>query len=111
MDQITYKDFSRLEIKIGTILSAEAVEKSTKLLKLMVDINEDSPRQIITGLAPSITDPNELVGTQVPVLINLAPKLIMGLESQGMLLAASNSEGVPVLICPADFVNAGSTVK
>jgi len=110
MDTITFEEFKKLDIKVGTVLSAEPVEKSEKLLKLIVDVGEESPRQIIAGLAPSIADPTDLVGKQVPIIANLQPRMIMGLESQGMVLAIG-TEGPAVLLHPASQVESGSKLQ
>ena len=73
METITYDDFVKLNIRIGTILSVECIEGADKLLKLMVDVGEESPRQILSGIRMFFTDPQELVGKQCPFLINLSP--------------------------------------
>jgi methionyl-tRNA synthetase len=101
MDTITYEDFAKLKIVIGTIAAVEIVPDSTKLLKLTVDIGEESPRQILSGIKKYFADPQTLVGMQTPFLINLETKVIAGLESQGMILAASSSEGFSLLTTAA----------
>jgi methionyl-tRNA synthetase len=88
-DQISYEDFAKLAIRVGTITEAEIVPDADKLLRLSVDLNETKPRQIISGIREHVTDPADLVGTQAAFLINIAPRTIRGLESQGMILAAS----------------------
>lgn len=108
MDQITFKDFKKLEIKIGTIEKAEPVEGSEKLIKLEVGLGEEK-RQIIAGIA-QFYSPENLVGKQVPVLTNLEPKVMMGLESQGMILAAEVDEKA-VLLHPDQVVPPGSTIR
>ena len=105
---INIDDFKKAEIKIGKILSAEGVEGSEKLLKLSVDFGEESPRQILSGIAKSY-EPETLVGKLVPFVTNLEPRQMMGLESQGMILAAS-SEGKAVILMPDGDVPPGSTV-
>ena len=113
---INYDDFAKLEIKIGTILTVEVVENADKLLKLTVDVgevNEDGgmkPRQIVSGIREYFTDPQELVGKQCPFLTNLEPRVIRGLESQGMILAASNETSF-ALLHPHTELSAGSKVK
>lgn len=84
---IKYEDFTRLDIRVGEVKSAEAIPKSRNLLRLEVDIGEDSLRQIVAGLA-GCYEPDALVGKKVVVLANLAPRTLMGIESQGMILAA-----------------------
>jgi methionyl-tRNA synthetase len=97
METITYDDFAKLTIVIGTITAVEEVPDSNKLLKLTVEVGEEVPRQILSGIKKYFTDPQELVGVQTPFLINLETKVIAGLESQGMILAASTSEEFSLL--------------
>jgi len=105
---ISFDDFKKLDIRIGTIIEAERVEGSDKLLKLQIDLGEEK-RQIIAGLGKQY-EPQDLVGRQIPILANLEPKMLMGLESQGMLLAADD-DGKPVLLHPDKIVNNGAKVK
>jgi methionine--tRNA ligase beta chain len=107
---INYDDFAKLEIKIGTILSVDVVENADKLLKLMVDIGEENPRQIISGIRTFFPDPQVLVGKQCPFLTNLEPRVIKGFESQGMILAASEGEAF-ALLYPHKELNSGAKVK
>lgn len=107
--QISIDDFARLDIRIGKILSAERVEKSEKLLKLVVDTGIDQ-RIIVSGIAKHFK-PEELVGRQVTLLANLAPRKMMGIESQGMILTAENPDGTLQLIQPAGEVEPGSTIS
>ncbi len=86
---ITYDDFAKMDIRIGTILSAEPVPETRKLLRLMIDLQEGEPRQLVAGIAEYVADPATLVGVQIPVLANLEPRTIRGIESRGMILAAS----------------------
>ncbi len=88
MDTITYADFVKLQIVVGTITAVETIPDSNKLLKLTVDVGEETPRQILSGIKKYFEDPQVLVGVQTPFLINLETKVIAGLESQGMILAA-----------------------
>jgi methionyl-tRNA synthetase len=90
---ISIDDFKKIEIKIGEIKSAEKIENSAKLLKLSVDFGEDAPRQILSGIAVHFPDPNELVGKKCAFATNLEPRMLMGMESQGMILAVSGGEG------------------
>ena len=106
---INIEDFLKVELKIGKILSSEKVEGSEKLLKLMVDLGETSPRQILSGVARAVSDPSELVGKLVPIVANLEPRMMMGMESQGMMLCADDDS--PVFLHPARDVTPGSTVK
>jgi methionine--tRNA ligase beta chain len=108
---ITIEDFQKLEIKIGKILSAERIEGSDKLLKIMFDVGEETPRQILAGIAEHVSDPSSLVGKQVPVILNLEPRKLRGEMSHGMMLAASNSDGKPTLLHPVEEVSPGSVVR
>ncbi len=110
MERISYQDFAKLEIKIGTVLSVEVVPEADKLLKLMVDIGEEVPRQIISGIREFFTDPQSLVGQQYPFLTNLEPRVIRGLESQGMILVASNGENFS-LLTPTTPLPSGTIVR
>lgn len=112
MEQISFEDFKKLEIKIGKILAAEKVEGSDKLLKLIVDFGEPNllaGRQIIAGIAQFYA-PEMLVGKECPFAYNLAPRVLKGLESQGMILCPSDASG-PVLLHPDKEVPPGSVVK
>lgn len=109
-ETIFYEDFAKLKIVIGTILSVEEVPDSNKLLKLMVDIGEDKPRQILSGIKKFFADSQSLVGVQNPFLVNLETKVIAGLESQGMILAASD-DGVFALLTPSAPLSAGTLIK
>lgn len=113
---ISYEDFAKLEIKIGTILSVEIVENADKLLKLTVDLGETNEvgepqsRQIISGIREFFADPQALVGKQCPFLANLEPRVIRGLESQGMILAASIDTAF-ALLHPHQQLLPGAKVK
>lgn len=108
-DAITYDDFVKMDIRIGKILKAEKVEKSNKLLKMLVDTGLDK-RTIVSGIAKHFK-PEEVIGKQVSVLLNLAPRKIMGVESQGMILLAENQDGALVFVTPENDVNNGSGVS
>ena len=95
-------------MRVGTIHMAERVANSEKLLKLEVDFGEEK-RQIIAGIG-KVHEPETLVNTQCLFIINLEPRMLMSLESQGMLLAASDSEGSPVLLRPEKEVAAGALI-
>jgi len=107
---ITYDDFAKLEIKIGTILAAEIVTNADKLLRLTVDVGEDSPRQIVSGIRDFFSSPEILVGKQCPFLTNLETRTIRGIESQGMILAASAND-VFSLLDPVQPLPAGTRVR
>ncbi len=105
---ITFDDFRKLEIKIGTVISAEKVEGADRLLKLEVDFG-DEKRQLVAGIAPEY-EPGSLAGKQVPVLVNLEPKKIRGVESHGMMLVAVD-DGRPALLHPDRDVKPGTQVS
>ncbi|MEZ4446506.1 MAG: methionine--tRNA ligase [Polyangiaceae bacterium] len=96
-DYLAFEDFLKVELKVGHILAAEAVDKSDKLVKLSVDLGEAQPRQVLAGIRLHYP-PEDLVGKRVVVVANLKPRKMMGLESQGMVLAASDdATGLSVL--------------
>ena len=105
---IGIEDFGRIVLKTGHIKSAERVEGSNKLVKLDVDTGE--PRQIVAGIGKAYT-PEQLVGKTVAVVCNLKPARLMGVESQGMLLAATGKDGMPVLLTPETQVEPGLRIK
>ncbi|MCK8494097.1 methionine--tRNA ligase [Spirosoma sp. RP8] len=107
--EITYDDFAKMDIRIGTITEAERVPKSDKLLKLKVDDGLGG-RQILSGIAKHFA-PEEIIGKQVTFLANLAPRKMMGFESQGMILMAEDRDGKLSLITPSDSVWNGGTVS
>ncbi|WP_340075901.1 methionine--tRNA ligase [Leptobacterium sp. I13] len=99
-ETITFEDFSKLDVRVGTILEAEKMPKAKKLLVLKVDTGIDI-RTIVSGIAESFT-PEEVVGKKVTVLINLAPRVLRGVESQGMILMTENADGKLVFVNPDD---------
>lgn len=104
---MTLEDFQKADLRIGKIIAAERVEGSEKLLKLQVDLGE--PRQILSGIAKWYT-PEDLVGKNVLIIANLEPRMMMGFESQGMLLAAHGEDNSAVILMPASDVPPGSKV-
>ena len=110
MIEITFDEFKKAEIKIGTILSAEKVPDADKLIKLMINLGEENPRQILSGIAMHYEDPSVLVGKQVPVLANLSTRTIRGLESQGMVLYAVG-EGFITTVNPDREIPNGTPVQ
>ena len=107
---ISYNDFVKMDIRIGTILEAEKMPKADKLLVLKVDTGIDK-RTIVSGIAQSFA-PEEIIGKKVTVLVNLAPRKLRGVESQGMILMVENSEGKYTFINPdADGITNGTEVK
>ena len=109
-EKISYDDFAKVEITLGTIQSVEVVPDADKLLKLMVDFGEETPRQILSGIRAYFEDPQSLVGKQCPFITNLAPRTIRGFESNGMILAASSDETL-ALLHPSTSLPAGTKLK
>lgn len=107
---ISYDDFAKLEIRVGTIKSVEVVEGADRLLKLAVDIGEETPRQIVSGIREYFDDTEDLVGRQCPFLVNLETRTIRGLESQGMILAGGD-EDVFTLLHPSTTVPPGTLIR
>lgn len=105
---MTIDEFSKVELKVGTIKTAERVEGSEKLLKLQVDLGEAAPRQILSGIGKQYA-PEDVAGQQAVFVTNLDPRMMMGLESQGMLLAADNETG-PVLLMADKEVSPGAVI-
>lgn len=110
MIEITFDEFKKAEIKIGTILSAEKVPEADKLIKLMINLGEENPRQILSGIAEHYPEPSVLVGKQVPVLVNLPTRTIRGLESQGMVLYAVG-EGFLTTVEPSREIPNGTPLQ
>lgn len=106
---IQYDDFAKLDLRVGTVLEAEKMKKSKKLLKLKIDTGIDQ-RTILSGIAQHF-EPEQLIGQQVMVLVNLAPRPMMGEESQGMVLLAEDSDGKLVLVKPEAKVTNGSMIS
>lgn len=105
---ISIEDFMKIKLKVGKVLQAERVKGSKKLIKLIVDIGEE--RQIVAGIGEQYT-PEELTGRSIVVLSNLKPAKLMGVESQGMLLAATGSDGKISILTIDREVNAGAQIK
>jgi methionine--tRNA ligase beta chain len=105
---ITYDDFMKLDIRIGTLRRAEKVQGADKLIRLEVDLGGEQ-RQVVAGMA-HIYSPEEFIGKQVPILVNLEPRKLRGIESQGMILAV-DVDGRPVMLLPDKEVPAGSVVR
>jgi methionyl-tRNA synthetase len=107
--EIQYDDFAKLELRVGTITSAEKVEKADKLLKLEVDLGYEK-RTIVSGIAMHFK-PEDIVGKQVTVVANLAPRKMRGIESQGMILMAEDKDGKLKFINPDEKTSDGSIVS
>ncbi len=108
-DMITIDEFKKAEIKIGRVLVAEKVPETDKLLRLVFDFGSEE-RQIISGIATSFPDPSVLVGKELPVLVNLEPRELKGLVSDGMLIATGSNEKA-ILLVPESEVPPGSIVR
>jgi methionyl-tRNA synthetase len=108
-ETIEFEDFTKLDIRVGTILEAEKVAKTKKLLKLKVDVGIDI-RTIVSGIAESFS-PENIIGQQVSVLVNLAPRKIRGVESQGMILMTDTPDGKLAFVAPEKAVKNGQEVS
>jgi methionyl-tRNA synthetase len=109
-EQITIDDFVKIDLRVGTVLTAEKVEKADKLLRLTVDIGLEV-RQVVAGIAKAY-DPATLVGRKVVIVANLAPRKLRGIESQGMIVAASLGEhGTPALAAFLEPIPNGARLK
>lgn len=108
---ISYDDFTKVEMRAGKILSAEPIEGSNKLLKLSVDFAEGAPRTILSGIAKYFPDIQVLVGKKCMFVTNLAPRPMMGLESNGMILAVSTEDGKFSLLEPSADIPEGTKAK
>ncbi len=95
-DEISINDFAKVDIRIGTVLAAERVPETDKLIKCMIDFGEETPRTIVSGIA-HLREPEHLVGKQLPYIVNLAPRTIKGVESNGMLLAVGEGDAFALL--------------
>ena len=107
-DTIQFDDFQKMDIRVSTILAAEKVAKTKKLLKLTIDTGIDK-REIVSGIAEHFT-PEELVGQQVLVLVNLAPRELKGILSNGMILMAEDASGKLRLLQPGEATHNGAVV-
>ena len=104
---ISIDEFKKNELRIGIVTAAERVEGSDKLLRLQIDLGE--PRQILSGIGKAYA-PEDLVGKRVVIIANLEPRSMMGFESQGLLLAASSTDGKPVILSIAGDVAPGTQI-
>jgi methionyl-tRNA synthetase len=108
-DLIQFDDFTKMDIRTGTIIEAERVPKTDKLLKLKINTGIDE-RTIVSGIAQYYA-PEDIIGQKICMLVNLAPRKIKGIESQGMILMAENSKGELCFMTPTKDFNNGSLVK
>lgn len=107
--EISYDDFSKLDLRVGTILSAEKVEKADKLLKLQIDTGLDK-RTVVSGIA-TFYKPEDIIGQKVCILINLAPRKIKGILSQGMILMTENAQGELAFVAPVKDIESGGKIS
>lgn len=110
VEQVSIEEFAKIKLLVGKVVAAERVPKSKKLIRLEVDLGEPQPRQVVAGIG-AVYQPEELVGKLIVVVANLKPATLMGVESRGMLLAATLPDGSPVLLTPEKDVPPGSGVK
>lgn len=108
MDLISIDDFKKMDLRVGKIIAAAKVAGSDKLIRLQIDAGDT--RQVVAGIGKNYA-PEELVGKSILIIVNLEPRKLMGLESQGMLLAVSDESGLPVVLIPEKEVPPGSGVK
>ena len=107
--EIVFDDFAKIDLRVGTIVAAEKVPKADKLLQLSVDLGFEK-RTIVSGIALHFA-PEDIIGKQVTVVVNLAPRKMRGIESNGMILMAEDTEGKLHFINPEIAVNNGASVK
>ena len=107
--EITYDEFSKMDIRVGTILTAEKVAKADKLLKLSIDLGFET-RTVVSGISEYFK-PEEIIGRQVSVLANLEPRKIRGIESKGMILMAEDETGKLHFVSPQDFTSNSSVIR
>ena len=106
---INYEDFQKLDMRLGKVLVAEAVPDSDKLIRFELDFGEDKPRQILSAIREWYTEPEQLIGKMMLFVVNLEPRMIRGLESQGMLMAVG--EDRPIFLIPEESVAPGAKVR
>lgn len=108
---ISIDDFKKVDIRVGKILTAEKVPETDKLLRLTVDMGEENPRQIVSGISLFFPDTEVLIGKKCMFVANLEPRVIKGLESQGMILAVSTEDGKFSLLEPQNEIPVGTSAK
>ncbi len=117
MDYVTYEEFKKMDIRIGTIREIEPVPETDKLLRCQVDFNEKDEtgepkfRQIISGIREYYPEFEKLIGKQVLYIVNLEPRKIKGFESNGMLMAVDGQNDMPVFLVPDTEVGSGTKVR
>ena len=108
---LSFDEFKKLDARLGTVLVAEAVPDSDKLIRFELDFGEGKPRQILSGIREWYPEPEKLIGKQMLFVINLAPRTIRGYESHGMLMAVDGVEGQPVFLIADAPAAPGSKVR
>lgn len=108
-DNVSFEEFVKMDLRVGTILEAERVPKTDKLLKLTVDTGIDQ-RTVVSGIAEHY-DPADIIGEKVSLIVNLAPRKIRGVESQGMVLMAENAEGKLSFVQPGEGIDPGNVIR
>jgi methionyl-tRNA synthetase len=106
---VTIDEFQKADLRVANILEAERVEGSEKLVRLQIELGEEK-RQLVAGIGRVYT-PEDLVGKQIVMVANLDPRKLMGIESNGMLLAASDEDGNPILLTLDKHVYSGAKIK
>ena len=107
-ENVSFEAFCDMDIRVGTIIAAEKVKKTKKLLQLTVDTGIDT-RTVVSGIA-AYYQPEDIIGKQVSVLVNLAPRNIKGIESQGMVLMAEDKDGTLQFVGPSEASSNGSII-
>ena len=107
--EIVFDDFGKIDLRVGTIIEAKKVEKADKLLQLEVDLGTEK-RTILSGIAMHF-EPASIIGKQVVVVANLAPRKMRGIESKGMILMAEDANGKLYFVQPSEAIAAGSTIS
>ncbi len=117
MEYVSYEEFKKMDIRVGTIREIEPVPETDKLLRCQIDFNEKNGdgepqlRQIVSGIREFYPEYQDLIGKQVLYIVNLEPRTIKGFESNGMLMAVDGKEGAPVFLIPEEKVNEGANVR
>jgi methionyl-tRNA synthetase len=106
--EIVFDDFGKIDLRVGTIIEAKKVEKADKLLELLVDLGFEK-RTILSGIAMHFK-PEDIVGKQVTIVANLAPRKMRGIESKGMILMAEDAQGKLYFVSPSEAIASGSTI-
>ncbi len=108
MEKISFEYFKKIEVKIGEIKSAEKIEDTDKLIKLAVDFGEQEVRTIVSGIAHRVATPADLIGKKFPFVTNLEPRMIRGVESNGMIMVASDDQEGFSFIEPSSPISNGA---